>query len=91
MPDPVLPPNVLAALGRGNKIDAIRLLRESRGLGLAEAKALIDAHERANRPPQTRSGLSPGQAESSNTTFIAVAALVVAAVVGYLFLTYARG
>ena len=38
-----LPPNVAAALARGNKIEAIKLLREATGLGLAEAKHAIDA------------------------------------------------
>ena len=46
MTDPLqgLPPQVTAALERGNLIQAIKLLREQRPqLGLAEAKALIDA------------------------------------------------
>ncbi len=46
MTDPLqgLPPQVNAALQRGNLIQAIKLLREQRPqLGLAEAKALIEA------------------------------------------------
>lgn len=46
MADPLqsLPPQVSAALERGNVIQAIKLLREHRPqMGLAEAKALIDA------------------------------------------------
>jgi ribosomal protein L7/L12 len=39
-----LPANVVAALARGDAIDAIRLLRESTGLGLKEAKHVIDGH-----------------------------------------------
>jgi ribosomal protein L7/L12 len=38
-----LPANVAAALARGNKIEAIKLLRQATGLGLAEAKHVIDA------------------------------------------------
>src|SRR5262245_43442110 len=38
-----LPEDVRAALNRGDKIGAIRLLREQMGLGLAEAKAAVDA------------------------------------------------
>jgi ribosomal protein L7/L12 len=41
-----LPPDVLQALGRGQPIEAIRLLREATGLGLKDAKDAIDAHLR---------------------------------------------
>lgn len=41
-----MPPEVIAALGRGHKIEAIKLLRESRGLGLKEAKEAVEAHVR---------------------------------------------
>lgn len=42
-----LPPDVVDAWRKGRKIEAIRLLREKSGAGLAEAKAAIDALERA--------------------------------------------
>jgi hypothetical protein len=43
-----LPPAVVEALRRGNKIEAIKLLRQSvGGLGLAEAKAFLDRLENA--------------------------------------------
>ena len=38
-----LPPQVIEALKRGNKIEAIKLLREAMRLGLAEAKSVVDA------------------------------------------------
>ena len=41
----VLPDDVLAALRGGNKIEAIKRLREATGLGLKEAKDLVEAHE----------------------------------------------
>jgi ribosomal protein L7/L12 len=41
----VLPGDVLAALRGGNKIEAIKRLREATGLGLKEAKDLVEAHE----------------------------------------------
>ena len=37
------PAQVVAALERGQKIEAIKLLRELRGLGLKEAKDLVEA------------------------------------------------
>jgi ribosomal protein L7/L12 len=49
-PDNPLPAAVLAALRLGNTIEAIRLLRESTGLGLKEAKEAIDRHHLAARP-----------------------------------------
>src|SRR5689334_18256438 len=44
---PQIPPEVLAALKQGNKIEAIRLLRERTNLGLAETKALVDMLDKA--------------------------------------------
>jgi ribosomal protein L7/L12 len=46
-----LPPDVLKALDSGRTIDAIKRLRKATGLGLAEAKAVIDAHKRNQPPP----------------------------------------
>jgi ribosomal protein L7/L12 len=37
-----LPPEVLQAIKNGRKIVAIKLLREATGLGLANAKVLVD-------------------------------------------------
>jgi ribosomal protein L7/L12 len=44
--DPVLSPQVQEALRRGNKIEAIKIYRELTGVGLAEAKDVIDKAER---------------------------------------------
>lgn len=41
---PSLPPDVLAALDDGKLIEAIKRLRAATGLGLKEAKDLVDAH-----------------------------------------------
>lgn len=41
-----LPANVIAALQRGNTLEAIKILRESSGVGLKEAKDRIDQHLR---------------------------------------------
>lgn len=42
--DPVLPDEVIQAIKNGNKIEAIKLLREKTGLGLKESKDLVDAY-----------------------------------------------
>jgi hypothetical protein len=41
-----LPLEAIAALRRGNKIEAIKLLREKSGMELAEAKAVVDAFDK---------------------------------------------
>ena len=43
-----LPTAVIGAIKAGRKIDAIKLLREARGLGLKEAKHAVDAYIRLN-------------------------------------------
>src|SRR4051794_39877640 len=47
----LLPPQVIEALRRGDKIGAIKLMREASGLGLAEAKGAVEHHEGGIRPP----------------------------------------
>ena len=39
-----VPAAALAALARGQKVEAVRLTREATGLGLAAAKQLVEAH-----------------------------------------------
>lgn len=41
---PALPDAAIAALRDGRVIDAIKIVREQTGLGLAEAKTAVDAH-----------------------------------------------
>jgi len=51
-----LPPEVVSALRSGRKIEAIKLLREAKGIGLKEAKHAVDAYIRANpsiQPPKS--------------------------------------
>lgn len=61
-----LPPHVLAALAQGEKIEAIKLLREATGLGLKEAKSAVDAAEAAAATPSPHRGaLAPGEVPRS--------------------------
>jgi ribosomal protein L7/L12 len=48
-PDPALSARALALLGRGQKIEAIKLYRRETGLGLKEAKDAVEAIERGQR------------------------------------------
>ena len=43
--NPALSPQIQEALRRGNKIEAIKIYRELTGVGLAEAKDVIDKAE----------------------------------------------
>lgn len=43
-------PEVLTALHAGKKIDAIKTLRSLRGIGLKEAKGLVDSYEDEHAP-----------------------------------------
>lgn len=64
-PNTPLPPDVIDALQRGNKIEAIKHLRQHTGLGLKESKDLVDAAEvgvSKNRD------LSPGQVSHSGAS-----------------------
>ena len=58
---PSFPPEVLAALKRGNKIEAVKLLRQAAKVGLAEAKSAVDGLERARAsvPPKAAAPRSP--------------------------------
>ena len=45
-----LPGEVIAAIQQGQKIEAIKRLREATGLGLANAKVLVDRAARTHGP-----------------------------------------
>jgi hypothetical protein len=48
--DEQLPAEVIQAIKGGRKIEAIKMLRESTGLGLANAKVLVDRASRVHGP-----------------------------------------
>ncbi len=43
-----IPADAVAVLETGNKIEAIKIVREKHGLGLKESKDLVDAYLRAH-------------------------------------------
>lgn len=51
--DKDLPPEVIRAIKEGKKIEAIKLLQQSTGLGLANAKVLVDKAWREHGTPYT--------------------------------------
>ena len=88
----VFPPAAADALRRGHKIEAIRLVREHLGIGLKEAKDLVDQHEQLMVPTveglSPRNGLSPGEVPrtSGRITWLLVAAAIVAGLVYHFLL-----
>ena len=81
--DGSLPSAVLEAMRRGQKIEAIKLLREQAGLGLKEAKDAVEAYQGEAGAAADQS--SPGEVpRSGNLAWVAV--LVVIALVAYFIL-----
>jgi len=74
-----LPPEVAAAMKQGNKIEAIRMLREKTGLGLKEAKEAVESIQ-----TDTSSLRAPGEVARSGIGMWLVAALVAVAVLAYV-------
>jgi ribosomal protein L7/L12 len=89
-----LPREAIDALGGGNKIEAIKIIREATGIGLAEAKSMVDEIERANpsappfaagaraspTPLRASPGLAPGEVPRTGGAGKWLALLAVAAV-----------
>ncbi|MEM7502162.1 MAG: ribosomal protein L7/L12 [Pseudomonadota bacterium] len=80
--DDELPPEVLAAIADGRKIVAIKLLREATGLGLANAKVLVDRAAVRMGAAQPR-GL---QEDSNSGKLLGLLLLAAAAFAYYKFL-----
>lgn len=45
-----VPPDVIAAVMAGRRVEAVKLLREETGLGLREAKRIVDMLDRSHGP-----------------------------------------
>ena len=75
-----LPTAVTDALRRGDRVEAVRLIRESGGLGLMEAKEAIESFQREHRDPRNR--LSPGEMPPSHAGKWLFFIIVVAAAIG---------
>jgi hypothetical protein len=85
--DPDLPPGVLDALRRGQKIEAIKRLRESLNLDLKSAKEIIERYERTHAVPKHESvrGMITEDRTNSRLLWIAVVIAVAAAVYFFYF------
>lgn len=79
-----LPPQVMNALQRGDKIEAIKLMRQATGLGLKEAKDLVDAAQ-SQLGGGRGSNLAPGELPRSGAIWWIVG-LVAAGLLAYFVL-----
>lgn len=81
-PSDPLPADAIAAIQRGNKIDAIKILRTTRHLGLKEAKEIVDSYMHDN-PLPTRKYRQ--QSAGVGSIFRLVAFAVAVAIVYWMF------
>ena len=72
--------DVIAAVDNGRKIEAIKLLREETGLGLADAKHAIDALARERRnDPEIAANMTEEGGAGGMIKMIVVIAIILAA------------
>lgn len=81
-----IPAEAVAALARGSKIEAIKVVRESRGIGLKEAKEVVEDY--IDRHPAVKSRMAQANAESARG---ALRWFVLAAVAGFLAWYFLKG
>ncbi len=77
--DKELPSDVMRAIAAGRKIEAIKILRESTGLGLANAKVLVDRASRTHGPKKEPHAAVHTQAGSLKLILSTVAVLLLVA------------
>jgi hypothetical protein len=83
-----LPPEAVRALLAGDKIGAIKIVRVAHGIGLKDAKDVVDAAEHA-LPPQSRlqgKSLAPGEVDQASGRKVGFVILVLAVAVAAWFL-----
>jgi len=78
--DKELPSDVIRAIAAGRKIEAIKILREKTGLGLANAKVLVDRAWRVHGPKKDAYGAAGSGAAAAKliVSLLAILGLVAA-------------
>lgn len=84
MTPPQLPAEALVALQRGDKIEAIKVVRERQGLGLKEAKDLVEAYIATQ--PHLQADLAQAQTQSRRGCLTTAAVFLVVGLIVYYFL-----
>lgn len=77
---------VLAAVDAGRKIEAIKILREESGLGLKDAKQVIDAVTRERRSDPV---IAAGMVEEGGAESVIKMIVVIAIILGAYFYFFA--
>ena len=80
--DEQLPSAVIRAIEQGRKIEAIKILREETGLGLANAKVLVDRAYRTHGPQKPVPGAI---SEESGAAKLAKSVFLVMILVGFYY------
>ena len=79
-----LPDAAIAALHHGNKIEAIKLVRAERGIGLKEAKDVVEEYLRTQ--PFLQQTFTAVQAQTKRSLLLWLAVLIGGAILLYVFL-----
>ncbi|MCC7055448.1 MAG: ribosomal protein L7/L12 [Gemmatimonadaceae bacterium] len=85
LPEP-LPADVIAAAQRGEKIEAIKILRERTGVGLAEAKDAVEAFASGESSLGNMVSASGGSTRALQFVVVGIVLLLM----GYFFLPLVR-
>lgn len=85
-----LPPAVVGAMRRGQKLEAIKLLREQRGIGLKEAKDIIDTHMDLNEAYRGM-GMESRSGKGGSGNGIRFVFAIAGAVMIYVLYVYFKG
>ena len=80
----VLPSGAISALERGSKIEAIKCVRVTYGVGLKEAKEIVEHYIELN--PSTKKRMAAATADSTRHALGWVFTLFAFAMVAYYFL-----
>ncbi|MGD9953840.1 MAG: ribosomal protein L7/L12 [Burkholderiales bacterium] len=83
-----IPAEAVAALEHGSKIEAIKAVRESRGVGLKDAKEIVEDY--IERHPGVKARMARANAESAQGALRWLALVAVAGIVAWYFLAGPR-
>lgn len=83
-----LPSAAIAALERGSKIEAIKHVRESQGVGLKEAKEIVEAYIDGN--PDMRQRMHSANSASAGGAIRLLLLLAAVAIIIYYYFFSAR-
>ena len=76
-----MPPAAVAALHQGNKIEAIKIVRQERGIGLKEAKDTVELYVQGD--PLLQNKFAAAQAGNKRSCLLWLTILIALALIGY--------